>query len=214
MRLVVMSPYWDPGLNALRALRTALRPESTAVLIQPHLGLFPKDAWSKAKGAKIFDAANIEDFKGGRFTHAKIIIAETEDADCVLYGSANCTLAALGRESSRGSNEEACFYRETAPGVAVSLLKLKGALKTALNPDELPAYAPSDERPISSLSARLPGEFELRGEILCWLLPSWAKTIATTIILFDQTGKELDARLTRVETVADLVKFRLASSEG
>ena len=51
---------------------------------------------------------------------AKLLIAQTSAFDHVLYGSANCTLAALGKQDFAGRNEEVCLYRRVPAGAARS----------------------------------------------------------------------------------------------
>src|SRR3546814_11361701 len=61
------------------------------------------------------------DCPASRFTHAKIFVAMTKHHDHVLFGSANCTTAAL---SGAGGNAEACVYRRLTSGTAVDALGL------------------------------------------------------------------------------------------
>ena len=74
-----------------------------------------------SRSATVLD---MEKFAGGRFIHAKVIIAQTDDEDNVLYGSANCTAAALGRPGFSGINEESCFYRRLPRSKILSSLGL------------------------------------------------------------------------------------------
>jgi len=91
-RLTFLSPYWDAGLAALKFLIDELRPAETVILIDAAKALFPSHA-ARDIPASIYDLA---DFAEDRFVHAKAVIAETTRADHILYGSANCTLAAFG----------------------------------------------------------------------------------------------------------------------
>lgn len=97
-RLIVASPYWDPSLTALGWMQRRLEPGATAVLVQPKTALFPVHALPRERGTVLFDTDKVKGTVPSRFAHAKVFVAETDDGDCVLFGSANCTLAALGRE--------------------------------------------------------------------------------------------------------------------
>ncbi|WP_421693944.1 hypothetical protein [Aestuariivirga sp.] len=85
-----MSPYWGDELAALGALVPRLAPKKLAILTDRNTELFRAEAASTLTGAKIFD---LSAFGKSRLIHAKVIIAETNQADNVLYGSANCMAA-------------------------------------------------------------------------------------------------------------------------
>ena len=110
-RIIVLSPYWDAELAAVNDLAQTLGPSETILLIDKDRALFPVNAFSDQLGLRLVD---IGDHSEGRFVHAKLIIAQSTTADHVLFGSANCTIAALGRENYTGSNEEACLYRRVS----------------------------------------------------------------------------------------------------
>src|SRR5262249_1078646 len=107
-RLTVISPYWDEDLAALKFLIEELRPAETVLLIDVENALFRRHA---ARGlpdrTSVYDVGKLK-VAEGRFVHAKTVIAETAAADHVLYGSANCTVAALGDGAVPGINVEAC----------------------------------------------------------------------------------------------------------
>jgi hypothetical protein len=62
------------------------------LLIDVPRKLFPTHALGRLTNVSIID---IGAAAGSSFVHAKLLVAETDDADHVLYGSANCTSAAL-----------------------------------------------------------------------------------------------------------------------
>jgi hypothetical protein len=101
-RLIVLSPYWDDDLSALRHLVAVLEPQEIVILIDREKRLFPGAALRYLGEAKIFD---LKAFGHGQFIHAKAIVAQTRAADHVLYGSANCTVAALGTGNFSGTND-------------------------------------------------------------------------------------------------------------
>jgi hypothetical protein len=208
-RLVAMSPYWDQRLTALRELGQQLAPKKTAVLVQAKSALFPVQHWKGGAGLDLYDANQIKGAAASRFAHAKVFIAETDSADCVLFGSANCSQAALGRRNPV-SNEEACLYRELEPGHAVRLLGLSPALtkSAVIEASALPAYAPSDAIPMESLQDRAPGRFELNEQHLRWWPPKDIDSMNAEVMLFDHAGRRLKAALTRQGSGTDPVSFR------
>lgn len=57
----------------------------------------------------------------------------------VLYGSANCTIAALGNRTRSRLNEEVCLYRRFPADTAAATLKLNELLsrKSRIEPEAL-----------------------------------------------------------------------------
>jgi hypothetical protein len=137
-RLIVISPYWDHRLEALRFLSDQLAPESIVIPIDPCRVLFPGQMVDALPQARLLD---LRPFSETRFVHAKTIIAQTDSADHVLFGSANCTAAALATGEFAGYNEEACLYRRLPPHAAIASLCLDKILAEApaIEPATLPA---------------------------------------------------------------------------
>ena len=113
-RLVVISPYWDGDLTALHDLQSALKHCPTVVALNPAKNEFPVDALGVTDLVQFF--AIHDDQDEHRFLHAKIILVETETADHLLFGSANCSDEALGRMSRVAQNAEVSVYRRFPPG--------------------------------------------------------------------------------------------------
>lgn len=84
LRLVVMSPYWDPNLSAFKWLRDKLRPSTTKVLLQPKTKLFPVHALDQRDKIEFHSIQGLRRVQS-RFVHAKLVIAQTNKADHVLY---------------------------------------------------------------------------------------------------------------------------------
>ena len=87
--LIVVSPYWDPQLEALGYLSEALGNPELSILIDKKTEQFPGDALSRFQNARVYDRSN---FQEGRFIHAKLIIAQSVEHDHLLFGSTNCTV--------------------------------------------------------------------------------------------------------------------------
>jgi hypothetical protein len=196
-RLVVVSPYWDPALDALRQLRDRLGTKNVALLLQPQNALFPVHALGKKESVRLHSVDEVEGTKASRFAHAKVFIVETSAVDCVLYGSANCTEAALGVGAAPGENAEACLYRELPAGDAVQVLGLERALSTELSIADIPKFESSEEIPLEDLERHLPGRFELSEQTLRWWPPKGANVAEATIVLTDSDGKPVAGALTR-----------------
>lgn len=198
-RLVVASPYWDHDLHTLRSLQGRFADANVAVLIQPQAALYPVHAHPNSGAFALFDVSNAPG-AAGRFAHAKLVIAEAADGDCILFGSANCTEAALGTPGQAGVNEEACLARELPAGEAVRMLGLDELLSSGAGLDaaDVPSFSPADDIPLSDLEARLAGRFELSGDLLRWWPPASLATEGAAIQLLDQLAEPVAGTLTRV----------------
>lgn len=212
-RLVVASPYWDHDLRALRSLHGRFAEANVAVLIQPRAALYPVHAHPSSGAFALFDVTNAPG-AASRFAHAKLVIAEAVDGDCILFGSANCTEAALGTASRAGDNEEACLARELPAGEAVRLLGLGDVLSSGggLDVAKVPDFNPTDDVQLTDLESKLPGRFELSGDLLRWWPPaSLATALAAqgiTVQLLDQLAEPISGTLARVGTHSNPASYR------
>ena len=162
--LTVISPYWDHDLAALADLSKRLSPTRIILPIDRNHHEFPVDA-RFARKTTIVDLR----WPSRRFTHAKIIIASTADHDHILFGSANCTSAALGLAGMPGANAEACIYRRLPAGAAGQALDLERW--TDAEPIKLSDLSPrivTSPIPLDTIEARQPGIFELDQGQLIW----------------------------------------------
>lgn len=167
-RLVIVSPYWDANLEAVADLRRALAPERTLILLDLDRHEFPTGTPMPAH----CDIVDISGWQASRFKHAKVVIAVTEEHDHILSGSANCTVAALGREGFAGTNAEACVYRRLPRGTATAALGMDGWLEA----DPLPmSYLPDPVEttpiPLDEMHVGGAGAFEVEGVRLSWRRP-------------------------------------------
>lgn len=198
-RLVVASPYWDHDLRTLRSFQGRFAGANAVVLIQPKAALYPVHAHPSSGKFVLFDVSTTPG-AASRFAHAKLLIAEAADGDCVLFGSANCTEAALGTPGQAGVNEEACLARELPAGEAVRMLGLDEVLSSGAELDaaDVPSFSPADDIPLSDLEARLAGRFELSGNLLRWWPPASLAPEGAAIQLLDQLAEPVAGTLTRV----------------
>ena len=204
-RLVVASPYWDEDLRALSDLVAALSPVSTDVLLDPGCTEFPV-------GVPLPRGVSLRAFPsslGSRFKHAKFVIASTATHDHLLVGSANCTLAALGRPGYAGSNVEACIYRSLARDRAVDALGLAECLAgDPLDPSGIERVEPSPPIPLEDLGSRRAGTFELDGSTLAWSPPKGLSG-AGRLRLLDPVGSDMTEVLFDLADDVSRVTFRI-----
>jgi len=162
--LVAVSPYWDSDLAALADLSRRLAPKRIILPIDPAAHEFPKEA-SLARKVRIVAL----EWPAQRFTHAKIFVASTATHDHILFGSANCTVAALGRPDAAGINAEACIYRRLPRGAAREVLGLDRWIDgDAISLADLPEPVAASPIPLTAIEARQPGTFELDHGMLHW----------------------------------------------
>lgn len=194
IRLIVVSPYWDMGLTALSYLNERLSPEEVSVVIDPGVVQFPKNVASAIPSMKLYRR---DGFREGRFIHAKTIIAQTQSADHVLLGSANCTAAALGREGYAGENEEVCLYRRLPPEAIIQALDLADVLneEQIIQSGELNEPELDDDLPLEELAEKTPGQFEVRVDVLVWRPAPAINPASCTIELLDQNGSQIPCTL-------------------
>lgn len=166
-RLIVISPYWDEDLKALRDLHRATGAREVCVLIGGHRPSFPTQSLVEGDRIRLFPLGT----EPNRFVHGKVVIAQTSDADHVLYGSANCTVAGVGaaRASAR-RNDEACLYRRMRRGAALRELHLETAIakEKVLKGKDLPKWQVRPEVPLEAVLSRNPGRFTIRERDLFW----------------------------------------------
>ncbi len=208
-RLVVASPYWDHDLRTLHSLQRRFADVNAAVLIQPQAALYPVHAHPNSSAFALFDVSNAPS-AATRFAHAKFVIAEAADRDCVLFGSANCTEAALGTPGQAGINEEACLVRELPAGEAVRMLGLDEVLSSAAELDaaKVPSFNPADDIPLPNLEAKLAGRFELSGNLLRWWPPTSLATKEVTLQLLDELAEPVGGTLTPVGSQRNPATYR------
>lgn len=192
-RVIVTSPYWDDELSAIQRLASDFRAPEVCLLINPGTCLFPVKHLPKGDKWRLFNLAAAGEWAKGRFAHAKVIIVQTDEADHVLYGSANCTEAALGMSSGVATNAEASIYVELLPGAAVAQLEFAAALAATARvlPSDVPSFDPGEKIPLRELSEHLPGEFVLSGRTLTWNAPAAIQTEGLTLEFYGRDGKQL-----------------------
>ncbi|MDA8965431.1 hypothetical protein N9F33_01585 [Pseudomonadales bacterium] len=190
-RIAILSPYWDKELAAVQQLVSAFQPSEVVLLIDKDKALFPNVDVMTLGPVKLKD---ISEWSKGRFVHAKLIILSTETQDHVLFGSANCTIAAMGTDTFPGTNQEACIYRSFEAGFITDELELSDQIETgaSLSLQDLPEYKPTNEAASEQTGLTFPGTFECLFDDLIWRKPDLGDLQLISIALYDEHDAELD----------------------
>lgn len=200
-RLVVVSPYWDEDLKALRDLHESTGAREVSVIVGGYRPSFPTQRLAECDAIRLL-ALGAEH---NRFIHGKVVIAQTRDADHVLYGSANCTVAGIGAARAfAGRNDEACLYRRMKRGAALRELHLESAIakENVLKGKDLPTWQVRPEVPLEAAIRRDPGRFVIRGaQLLWWPTDTYANDDAR-VELLGRTGDMVSVELTLQNTTA------------
>jgi hypothetical protein len=101
-KLIVLSPFFDVRLEALKQLVATLRPDRTALLIQPETVSLPGDQLASIRNLDLYGLKQLHP----RYAHAKIVIAECTTKSILLAGSHNVSTPAF-----KGHNFEASLLR-------------------------------------------------------------------------------------------------------
>ena len=212
-RLIVISPYWDADLEAIKALKNRFQPKETFLLIDAQRALFPNTALTDLENIHILDISPISE---GRFIHAKLFLVTTSDTEHVLFGSANCTIAALGREHFAGLNEEACLYRCVPLGEISNALELNPIIAESkrLEPSDLPEFSPDNELHSNEFTKHSTGNFECLYDTLIWWPPSSVTVSDIEIELLKANKSLLICKLQRLPNSTNLeVRYHVTGTQ-
>ena len=209
-RLIVISPYWDEQLAALQYLTSVWKPAEVSVLVDKEVTAFPPLPPALSPVLRLFDRGKA--FKS-RFIHAKVIIAQGANADHVLFGSANCTLAALGAGSIPGINAEASLYRRLPPGSALTELDLAEVFSSEpLSVADIPSRElPEDEIELDRLASINPGELQILGDQLSWRPSLNYAKVACDLVLQDQRGEDVVVVLVPLQSDGSVRRYRMSA---
>ena len=113
-RISIAVPYYDGELSAYKEIQAQFPNAAMQLYIQNHKSTFPVDYNHNNKVAN-----NIMPFAGFRqgkdncknnFYHGKVFLFQSAMKSYVLYGSANCTQAALTKSFAEGGNIECDLF--------------------------------------------------------------------------------------------------------
>ena len=106
-------PYYDNTLEALKAIRSVFPGAQTHLYVQNYKSTFPAEYDTKngvADKVIVFNGfADGQDNNKNNFYHGKVFVFKTNDRAYALYGSSNCTGAALTKAYADGGNVECDF---------------------------------------------------------------------------------------------------------
>ncbi|PLY59580.1 hypothetical protein HBH1_02090 [Herbaspirillum sp. BH-1] len=213
-RLIVASPYWDKDLSSLRVIKQVLNPRKTSLLIQKNRGLFPVHRLSSKDKLSVHNIDLVSTENAGRFAHAKIFIAETDEVDCLLFGSANCTEAALGLGTRGALNHEASIYKELPRGEAVRILGLGKVLSQELEIDEIAPYKEEEKIPLAEMEGRLAGRMEMHGDVLHWWLPHCVDLGDFELSFTDRDGRSVGIEYALIAESSGYLRFKCTGTEN
>ena len=201
-RLIVVSPYWDEDLRALLDLHQSTSARQVCVLVGGYKPSFPTQCLGDGDTIRLFQLG----VEQNRFVHGKVVIAQTRDADHVLYGSANCTVAGIGAAHSFARrNDEACLYRRMKAGAALRELHLESAMakENMLTGKDLPKWQVRPEIALEANISRDPGRFAIRAaQLLWWPTEAYAHRNAH-VELLGCTGEVVSVELVPIETSSE-----------
>lgn len=125
-RLIVVAPFFDARLHGIRELVETFKPRQSWLVIQPDKVSFPGKEASKLKQLFVtrFEAPQKEK-AAEAYLHAKAYVIETDDGDFCLWGSPNCTSAAIVHPT----NVESAILQKGRRGEFVKKLNLSSSLK-------------------------------------------------------------------------------------
>ena len=113
-RIKIAVPYYDGELSAYKEIKDQFPNADVQLYIQNHKSTFPVDFNNRHKVA-----GNVLPFAGFRqgkdncknnFYHGKVFLFQSAEKSYVLYGSANCTQAALTKSFAEGGNIECDLF--------------------------------------------------------------------------------------------------------
>ncbi len=209
--LTVMSPYWDNELEAIRQLVAAFQPQRVRILIDPRRQMFPAARPDLDSAVTVHSLA---EFAQRRFVHAKLFVASSTETDHILYGSANCSLAALDSPRRAGRNEEACLYQTTEANSLVVYLGLLDVLEEGEPIESVTLPAPIEEEhpefagSTTNDAAGSVGTFECNTAVVSWWPGQALQGLTVTLTLLDD---EMNIHTVVEQTVdSECITLRLA----
>lgn len=114
VEIVLASPYFDPGLVALKRIAERCR-VPISVLLQPgRVGIQAAAARTLPREVALLSAVPASSIDQARFMHAKFYMVLTATSRYLLVGSANCSQAALLRAPQEANAELLAFSRVSA----------------------------------------------------------------------------------------------------
>lgn len=109
-------PYYDKELSALKAIKDAFPKATLHLYIQNEHSTFPVDYNDRnqiVNKISVFTGfKDNESSSSNNFYHGKVFLFKTKYSAYVLYGSTNCTQAAITKSFNDGGNIECDFFEK------------------------------------------------------------------------------------------------------
>jgi hypothetical protein len=183
-RLVVISPYWDSDLKALRRVHAELGkpPLHIFMTLSDVAGARQSTFPIQALGSTLKPTFHPHGASGNhRFLHAKLLVAQTRKYDFLLFGSTNCTAGALGGLACPGLNHEAAIFRRLPRGTVEKTLWLD--FSEIIRPKDI--SAPEKPEPSAAPPRFNPGRIERKDDRLYWSVPSGINPTGADLLIDD-----------------------------
>jgi hypothetical protein len=181
-RLVVISPYWDSDLTALRRVHAELGkpPLHIFMTLSDVAGARQSTFPIPALGSKLKPTFHPHGASGNhRFLHAKLLVAQTRKYDFLLFGSTNCTAGALGGPGKSGVNHEAAIFRRLPRGTVEKALGLD--YSETIRPRDI--STPEKPEPSAASPRFNPGRIERKDDRLYWSVPSGIDATGADLVI-------------------------------
>lgn len=154
----VAVPYYDNKTAALNSLQTTFPDAKINLFVQQGTSTLPKE-YSNNFAISLFDKFTDTDLSGnGNFYHGKVFLFKTDKKDYIMYGSANCTVSALGKTHFDGGNVEADILDVGEPGEFDQFFDNLHIVKGEEISSKKMTYEPQGYCPLRFISAEMVNE--------------------------------------------------------
>ncbi len=189
-RLIVISPFFDHELRGLRELAAKFLPEQTWLVVQQDKVSLPGTLIANMERLLVTDFESPHSEKSARaYLHAKAYILETNAGDLCLWGSPNCSSAAI----LDTRNVELAIFRTGRLGTFVNILGISDLLKESrcIDPSVLTVRKDSSDK--NDITFRLIGAELCDATLRVFLADAAFMPSATTgrlLLYIDQEKQE------------------------
>jgi len=123
-RLIIVAPFFDPTLQAVQELKNTFGVKDVVAVVQPESVSFPGKIAGSVKNLSVHEFVPPHNSKSS-YLHAKAFIIQTRTTEYTVWGSANCSMAAIAGLG----NYEAVLITRSKIGDGVATLGLGKSIK-------------------------------------------------------------------------------------
>jgi hypothetical protein len=147
-RLIIVSPFFDSQLRAVRELEKAFGVKDVIAVVQSQSVSFPGNVAKTVKALAVHEFVPPYGGKSG-YLHGKAYVIQTPTIEYCVWGSANCSMAALAGEG----NYEAVLVTKGKVGDGIATLGLGASIAKAqkINPSKLDLATKTSKRADAAL---------------------------------------------------------------